>query len=191
MIALVAIITIAISPMALATDDPIIPSDVGDNSSVNQHIAADHHSDPSHHSHVVQHSVMDDHSGIDEHIHIIHHNDLGLHSDETYHNVKNTHRDEYYGVNGTHLHDIGGYELLNDLQTIYNDPLYKDIWFDTYGGSNWHEFFATSSVMYFDGINRPDLYDFDMSRNGLEQNQSKLVDFLDNIYPSDWTYSCP
>ena len=85
----------------------------------------------------------------------------------------------------------GGQVLFNDLIAIYEEARNEGRWHDTYGGSNWAEFFAIGTQIFFDANDRSDDYGFNMNREGLEQYEPKLVDYLETIYPVSWSYSCP
>ena len=85
----------------------------------------------------------------------------------------------------------GGSELFTDLQSIYTTALNQGRWIGTYASTNWTEFFAVGSQVYFDANDRTSEYDFNMTREGLEQYEPDFANFLATIYPDDWRYSCP
>ena len=92
----------------------------------------------------------------------------------------------------------GGQVLFNDLISIYEEARNEGRWHDTYAGSNWTEFFATGTQMFFNAFDRSDdrydnsdEYEFNTNREGLEQYEPKLVDYFETIYPVSWSYSCP
>ena len=92
----------------------------------------------------------------------------------------------------------GGQVLFNDLIAIYEEARNEGRWHDTYAGSNWTEFFATGTQMFFNAFDRSDdrydnsdEYEFNTNREGLEQYEPKLVDYFETIYPVSWSYSCP
>jgi len=85
----------------------------------------------------------------------------------------------------------GGSALFSQLQSIYQNAINQGRWQGTYGGSNWAEFFAVTSQVYFDANDRTFEYDFDMTREGLEQYEPAISSLLATVYPDDWRYSCP
>lgn len=85
----------------------------------------------------------------------------------------------------------GGSELFTNWQSIYQNAVTQGRWNSTYGGSNWNEFFAVGSQVYFDASDRTFEYDFAMNREGLELYEPNMTSLLATIYPSDWRYSCP